>query len=74
MKVPEVVSELAKKIEAADGVIIATQSTTTHSSGPAKRACLAVLRHLPMVIKPVMTSAHPWAHSDLSRAQLRPSV
>ena len=72
MKVPEVVSELAKKIEAADGVIIATPEYD-HSSPAVLQNALAWLSYgiFPMVNKPVMIVGASLGTLGSSRAQLQ---
>ncbi len=65
MKSSRLTSELAKKIEAADGVI-ATQSTTTPFQRP-KNALACCPRHLPMVNSCVMIVGIP-AHRIFSHA------
>ena len=72
MKVPEVVSELAKKIEAADGVIIATPEYD-HSIPAVLQNALAWLSYgiFPMVNKPVMIVGASLGTLGSSRAQLQ---
>ena len=72
MKVPEVVSELAKKIEAADGVIIATPEYD-HSIPAVLQNVLAWLSYgiFPMVNKPVMIVGASLGTLGSSRAQLQ---
>ena len=72
MKVPEVVSELAKKIEAADGVIIATPEYA-HSIPAVLQNALAWLSYgiFPMVNKPVMIVGASLGTLGSSRAQLQ---
>lgn len=72
MKVPEVVSELAKKIEAADGVIIATPEYD-HSIPSVLQNALAWLSYgiFPMVNKPVMIVGASLGTLGSSRAQLQ---
>ena len=72
MKVPEVVSELAKKIEAADGVIIATPEYD-HSIPAVLQNTLAWLSYgiFPMVNKPVMIVGASLGTLGSSRAQLQ---
>ena len=72
MKVPEVVSELAKRIEAADGVIIATPEYD-HSIPAVLQNALAWLSYgiFPMVNKPVMIVGASLGTLGSSRAQLQ---
>ena len=72
MRVPKVVSELAKKIEAADGVIIATPEYD-HSFPAVLQNALAWLSYgiFPMVNKPVMIVGASLGTLGSSRAQLQ---
>ena len=72
MKVPKVVSELAKKIEAADGVIIATPEYD-HSIPAVLQHALAWLSYgiFPIVNKPVMIVGASLGTLGSSRAQLQ---
>ena len=72
MRVPKVVSELAKKIEAADGVIIATPEYD-HSIPAVLQNALAWLSYgiFPMVNKPVMIVGASLGTLGSSRAQLQ---
>ena len=72
IKVPKVVSELAKKIETADGVIIATPEYD-HSIPAVLQNALAWLSYgiFPMVNKPVMIVGASLGTLGSSRAQLQ---
>ena len=72
MQVPEIVKEIAAKIEAADGVIIGTPEYD-HSIPASLMSALAWLSYgiYPMINKPVMITGASYGTLGSSRAQLQ---
>lgn len=72
MQVPEIVKEIAAKIEAADGVIIGTPEYD-HSIPAALMSALAWLSYgiYPLLRKPVMITGASYGTLGSSRAQLQ---